>query len=176
MRAFATDQVILVDADDTPIGVEDKLRAHREGRLHRAFSVFVLNTAGDVMLQRRAFDKYHSGGLWSNTCCSHPRPGENTVAAAHRRLREEMGFDCPLRPLYRFTYRAELDGGMIEHECDHVLVGRFDGAPAPDPVEVADWRWASPAAIAYALETEPAAFTYWFRIAFDRLLESRLLV
>lgn len=176
MTRRAPDQVILVDTDDVPIGFEDKLRAHREGKLHRAFSVFVLNTAGELLLQRRAVDKYHSGGLWSNTCCSHPRPGENTVAAAHRRLREELGFDCPLRPLYRFIYRAELDGGMIEHECDYVLVGQYDGDPVPDPVEVSDWSWATPAAIALALETEPAHFTFWFRLAFGRFMESRLLV
>jgi len=163
------DQVILVDANDVQIGVAEKFHAHREGKLHRAFSIFIANDGGELLLQRRARDKYHSGGLWSNTCCSHPRPGEATLAAAHRRLREEMGFDCTLSPLYRFVYRAELDGGMIEHECDTVLIGRYDGKPAPDPVEVCDWRWIHPAALAQELAETPDRFTFWFRLAFAEL-------
>lgn len=175
MTSMPKDHVILVDADDVPVGFEDKLRAHREGRLHRAFSVFVMNAAGEMLLQRRAIDKYHSGGLWSNTCCSHPRPGESTLAAAHRRLQEEMGFDCPLRPVYRFVYRAVLDAGMIEHEIDSVLVGQFDGEPRPDPVEVAGFRWAAPASIARALDDHPERFTVWFRLAFPELMGSGAL-
>jgi isopentenyl-diphosphate Delta-isomerase len=170
------DQVILVDADDRAVGVAEKLRAHREGMLHRAFSVFVVNTHGEMLLQRRATDKYHSGGLWSNTCCSHPRPGEDTVAAARRRLREEMGFECALQPLYRFVYRAELDGGMIEHESDTVVVGVFDGVPAPDPVEVCDWRWVTRDTVARELAESPESFTVWFRIVFGELTEARMLV
>jgi isopentenyl-diphosphate Delta-isomerase len=159
------EHVVLVDADDRPIGSAEKLRAHREGLLHRAFSVFVMNRTGAMLLQRRAADKYHSGGLWSNTCCSHPRPGEPIAAAAGRRLREEMGFTCALRPVHRFVYRAELDGGMIEHECDTVLVGHYDGVPSPDPAEVGGWRWTHPDAIARELAAAPERFTAWFRIA-----------
>jgi isopentenyl-diphosphate Delta-isomerase len=173
MKIQPVDQVILVDVNDVQVGVEDKLRAHREGKLHRAFSVFVVNAHGEMLLQRRALDKYHSGGLWSNTCCSHPRPGETTAAAAHRRLREEMGFDCTLSPLYRFVYRAELDGGMIEHECDTVLIGVHNDDPAPDPVEVSDWRWISPVDLAQELAEHPDRFTFWFRLAFAELHEQR---
>jgi isopentenyl-diphosphate Delta-isomerase len=174
--AILSDQVILVDHDDVPLGFDEKLRVHRNGTLHRAFSVFIVNSAGEMLLQQRALDKYHSGGLWSNSCCSHPRPGESTLAAAHRRLREEMGIACALRPVYSFVYRAELDGGLIEHEYDHVLVGQYDGDPQPDPVEVAGWRWATPADIAQRLESNPDRFSAWFRLLFPELMGSGMLV
>jgi isopentenyl-diphosphate Delta-isomerase len=169
MITAGADQVILVDPDDVAVGYDDKLTAHREGKLHRAFSVFVVNSGGELLLQRRAESKYHSGGLWSNTCCSHPRPGERTRHAAQRRLVEEMGFACDVTPLYRFIYRAELDGGMIEHECDYVYLGRFNGRPDPDPREVAAWRWASPETITRELEDAPERFTFWFDLAFREL-------
>src|SRR2546423_9920022 len=132
---MAAEQLILVDSSDREIGVGEKLETHREGRLHRAFSIFIFDGAGRLLLQKRAPTKYHSGGLWSNTACGHPRPGEETVAAAHRRLREEMGFDCELRAAFGFLYRAELRERLIEHEYDHVFVGEFRGAPAPDVAE-----------------------------------------
>jgi isopentenyl-diphosphate Delta-isomerase len=163
------EHVILVNADDVPIGSREKQEAHVEGVLHRAFSVFVFDSGGRMLLQRRAATKYHSGGLWTNTCCSHPRPGESTAAAAQRRLQEEMGFACPLSTAFSFVYRADVGGGLIEHEYDHVFLGRYDGEPAPDPVEVDGWRWVSPAAIARELESDPGSFTFWFRIAFDEL-------
>ncbi|MGD8278940.1 MAG: isopentenyl-diphosphate Delta-isomerase [Gemmatimonadota bacterium] len=163
------EQVVLVTPDDLPIGVAGKASAHEGGMLHRAFSVFVVNGAGEWLLQRRASHKYHSGGLWSNTCCSHPRPGEAVEAAAHRRLREEMGFDCALDPVFSFVYRAPLDHGMIEHELDHVLIGVHDGDPVPDPREVGDWRRASPEEIRRALAERPKAFTQWFALAFERV-------
>jgi isopentenyl-diphosphate Delta-isomerase len=174
--AILSDQVILVDHDDVPLGFDEKLRVHRNGTLHRAFSVFIVNSAGEMLLQQRALDKYHSGGLWSNSCCSHPRPGESTLAAAHRRLREEMGIACALRPVYSFVYRAELDGGLIEHEYDHVLVGQYNGDPQPDPVEVAGWRWATPTDIAQRLESNPDRFSAWFRLLFPELMGSGMLV
>ena len=133
--------VIAVDPQDRATGLVDKVTAHRKGLLHRAFSIFVFDGAGRLLLQRRAAAKYHSGGLWSNTCCSHPRAGESLLDAAHRRLREEMGFDCPLQAVFGFVYRAELDGGMVEHEFDHVVIGRFREGPDPDVREVDDWKW-----------------------------------
>ena len=135
------EQVILVDADDDEIGISPKLRAHETGELHRAVSVFVFDADGRVLLQRRAAGKYHSAGLWSNTCCGHPRPGETARAAALRRLREEMGVECALEPRGSFSYRAILGNGLVEHEIDHLFVGTFQGSPAPDASEVAEWRW-----------------------------------
>jgi isopentenyl-diphosphate delta-isomerase len=166
------DHVILVDNRDAPIGTAEKLAAHRAGRLHRAFSVFVLSPRGEVLLQRRAQGKYHSGGLWSNTCCSHPRPGESTVEAARRRLREEMGFDCDLETACSFVYRAEVGGGLVEHEYDHIFLGHWDGTPTPDPAEVEEWRWVPADELRRELRTRPGRFTYWFRVAM-RELEDR---
>src|SRR5918997_6014944 len=127
------EEVILVDERDRVLGASGKLRAHREGALHRAFSVFVFDGEGRLLLQKRARGKYHSAGLWSNTACGHPRPGEATREAARRRLREEMGFDCGLREAFQFLYRAELGGALVEHEYDHVLIGAHEGDPSPDP-------------------------------------------
>lgn len=169
------DRVILVNATDTAIGTADKLEAHRAGRLHRAFSVFVFNHRGELLLQRRAAGKYHSGGLWSNSCCSHPRPGEATEAAARRRLVEEMGFSCPLETVSAMVYRADVGGGLIEHEYDHLLIGRWSGRPSPDPAEVEDWRWVAMDALRQEVALHPRRFTYWFRAAL-RELEDRGLV
>ena len=162
--------LIAVDAEDRETGVVDKMAAHRQGILHRAFSVFVFDAADRLLLQRRAIGKYHSGGLWSNTCCSHPRAGESLPDAAHRRLREEMGFDCPLQAVFGFVYRAALDRGLVEHEFDHVVVGRFQGAPAPDAREVEEWKWERVPAIQSQLAEDPRAFTAWFELALDGLL------
>jgi isopentenyl-diphosphate delta-isomerase len=167
--AVAEDNVVLVDAHDAPTGEAPKLEAHRQGLLHRAFSVFLYDSAGRMLLQQRAHAKYHSGGLWTNTCCSHPRPGEATPAAAARRLREEMGVDCRFAPAFEFVYHASFDNGLVEHEYDHVFVGRFDGEPRPDPAEVADWRWAGIEELRAELEAEPERFSAWFRIAFEKL-------
>ena len=160
----SAEQVVLVDEADAETGTLEKLQAHVEGRLHRALSVFVFNADGDVLLQRRAASKYHSGGQWTNTCCSHPRPGEPVAAAARRRLREEMGFECDLAPAFAFTYRAEVGGGLVEHELDHVFVGRWEGAPAPDPDEVDGWRWASLDDLARDAAAHPDAYTPWLRM------------
>lgn len=154
-----------MDERDRAVGTAEKLSAHAEGRLHRAFSIFVFDGAGRLLLQRRARAKYHSGGLWSNTCCGHPRPEETTEAAAHRRLREEMNFDCELSEAFGFVYRAELDGTLVEHEYDHVFVGRYDGDPEPDPSEVEDWRRLSTDELRGELRTRPGEFTYWLRAA-----------
>ena len=165
-----SEQVILVDATDTVVGVREKLRAHEEGVLHRAFSVFVFDDDGALLLQRRARTKYHSPGLWTNTCCSHPRPGESLELGTRRRLREEMGFDCELRWRFHFTYRAELPNGLVEHELDHVFSGTWTGVPRPDPREVDDWRWYSRAELAAAIRARPHEFTAWFPIAWERLV------
>lgn len=163
------DRVILVDEADAAVGTAEKLAAHRTGRLHRAFSVLVLNARGELLLQRRSRLKYHSGGLWSNTCCSHPRPGEDTIRGAHRRLREEMGFDCALAAACSFVYRADVGNGLVEHEYDHLLLGRWDGRPAPDPAEVEAWRWAAPDRVRREVASRPERFTYWFRLALREL-------
>ena len=163
------ERVILVDEFDREIGTEEKQRAHRGGRQHRAFSVFVFDREGTLLLQRRALTKYHSGGLWSNTCCGHPRPGEPVPEAARRRLREEMGFDCELSAAFEFTYRAEFENGLSENEYDHVLLGCFDGTPVPDPEEVDDWRWTSLGDLEADLAADPGAYTMWLKLACEGL-------
>lgn len=157
------EEVILVDFADLQIGTMEKLQAHKEGRLHRAFSIFLFNERGEMLLQQRAFEKYHSGGLWSNTCCSHPRPNEEILDAAHRRLKEEMGIDCPLKKTFSFTYRAELDHGLIEYELDHVFIGKYDGPIFPNEEEVFAARWALPWTLLDEIAVEPEKFTYWFK-------------
>ena len=169
----AEERVVLVDEDDREVGTMPKLAAHQGGGvLHRAFSVFVLNAAGEVMLQRRAASKYHCGGRWTNTCCGHPRPGEDVAAAARRRLREEMGFDCALEPAGTFTYRADVGGGLVEHEVDHVFTGRHDADPAPDPAEADAWRWQRPEDALAEAEAHPERFTPWFPLALRAWLQA----
>lgn len=161
--------VILVNELDEPIGTMEKLEAHQKGLLHRAFSVFITNAKGELLLQQRALNKYHSGGLWTNTCCSHPLPDEDVIAASHRRLVEEMGFDCELTEVFSFTYRAEFDNGLTEYEFDHVLIGQYDGEIQPDNAEVMNHKFASPDEIRFLLLTAPETFTHWFHIAFPKI-------
>lgn len=156
--------LVLVDEQDTGTGTMEKLEAHQKGLLHRAFSVLVRNRAGEWLIHRRAEGKYHSEGLWTNTCCSHPMPGEDTLDAAHRRLLEEMGFDCPLEHRFHFIYRKDLGNDLTEHELDHVFTGEFNGTPQPDPEEVSEYRWISPGKLRAEIEADPESFTYWFRI------------
>ena len=169
----AVETVVLVDECDREVGLAPKLAAHLDGALHRAFSVFVLNGRGEVLLQRRSLGKYHSGGLWTNTCCGHPRPGEPVAAAARRRLHEEMGFDCALDPAGAFVYRAELGGGLVEHEYDHVFLGHHDADPISDPAEVCEWRWQSPESALEEAERHPERFTAWFSLALRELVSMR---
>jgi isopentenyl-diphosphate delta-isomerase len=163
--------LILVDENDTEIGSEEKMAAHQNGgKLHRAFSVFVYNDAGQMLLQRRADGKYHFGGLWTNTCCGHPLQGEQVADAARRRTNEELGIDVPLRRAGTFVYRAEdPQSGLVEHEFDHMFVGESNGPLNVDPQEVAETRWVDPGEVREWLDREPAAFTPWFPIALENL-------
>jgi isopentenyl-diphosphate delta-isomerase len=165
------EHVVLVTPDDREIGTEEKLAAHRKALLHRAFSVFVFDRRGRLLLQRRAAGKYHSAGLWSNTCCGHPRPGEPTGRAAMRRLKEEMGFQCPLEQAFSFVYRAQLTNDLTEHELDHVFIGQFDGVPRPDPAEVQEWRATPVADLLDDLERNPGQYSVWLPRALDGIRE-----
>lgn len=145
------------------------MAAHEAGVLHRAFSVFVFNSNGQLLLQQRAFEKYHSGGTWTNTCCSHPRPGEKTADAAHRRLMEEMGMKCDIREYFHFIYRHEFSNGLIEHEYDHVFIGYSDQIPIPDNAEVADFRYTDTEDLKGDIVNDPDSFSPWLRICLDRV-------
>ena len=162
------EEVVLVDEHDRALGVEEKLRAHRDGgMLHRAFSIFIRDPAGRMLLQLRSRRKYHFGGLWTNACCGHPRPGEATDRAAHRRLREELGFDVPLSEVSAFVYRAEDPGSnLTEHEYDHIFLGEFAGTPLPDPGEVDEYKWMEPSEIVRDLGRHPERYSPWFPRAF----------
>ena len=168
------EQVVLVDREDREIGIEEKLRVHVVGALHRAVSVFLFDMSGRLLLQRRADGKYHSAGKWSNTCCSHPRPGESPIAAAHRRLVEEMGIACDLSPAFSFIYRAELDGGLVEHELDHVFVGTFAGTPVPDEREVGGWGWMAMPALIADCQANPSQYSAWLPRALEELVRRRM--
>lgn len=160
--------VVLVDLEDREVGTAPKLRAHRDALLHRAFSVIVLDDAGRMLLQRRADGKYHSPGLWSNSCCGHPRPGEDLAAAAGRRLAEEMGFGCDLAPLGRLHYAVAFDNGLSENELVTIFVGRHGGSVPFNTDEVSAVRWVDPRDLLVELDHAPAAFTYWFRLYLTR--------
>ena len=172
---MAMEQVILVDEADREIGSMEKVAAHKNGGTrHRAFSVFVFDEQGRWLLQQRAAGKYHFAGLWTNACCSHPRPGETTEAAAHRRLVEELGFDCPLTEHFSFEYQAvSPTGDLAEHEIDHVFTGMYAGEMKPNPDEVGAVRWVAPDELAVELQQYPERFTPWFKIASERVRELR---
>jgi isopentenyl-diphosphate Delta-isomerase len=163
--------IALVDENDTVYGYRDKSDVHMKGLLHRAFSIFIFNDENKILLQRRAMEKYHSAGLWTNTCCSHQVLGEDFQTTIHRRLVEEMGFDCDLKKSFSFQYYVELNNGMIENEMDHVYIGRFNGIPKPSAHEVSDWKWASVSEIEKQLNTNRQEFTYWFEPAFRKILQ-----
>ena len=165
------EKVILVNHSDDAIGTMEKMKAHEQPVLHRAFSVFIFNSKGEMLLQRRAGEKYHSGGLWTNACCSHPRPGEATAVAAARRLAEEMGFSTPLEKVFDFVYEASFENGLHEHEFDHVFIGEYEGLIEPDPVEVSEFRYVKMDDLAASLESNPEEYTAWFAIAFPRIAQ-----
>ena len=162
------ENVILVDKNDTQIGLMSKLDAHKKGILHRAFSVFVLNNNNEIMLQKRAYNKYHSGGLWTNTCCSHQREGENSIEAGKRRLLEEMGFETELKIITSFIYKVEFENGLTEHELDYLLIGKYLKSPVINKQEVADWKWMKVELIADDIKLNPNYYTSWFKIIFDK--------
>jgi len=162
-------QVILVNENDVQTGVMGKKEAHEKGVLHRAFSIFIFDSKGKMLLQQRAASKYHGGHLWTNACCSHPLPGEETEAAAQRRLVEELGFTTPLNEIFSFTYRAEVENGLIEHEYDHVFVGQFEGEINANPGEVANVSYEEMDRLIWAIENQPQKFTSWFKIAFPKI-------
>ena len=165
------EQVVLVNEHDEELGLMEKMEAHEKALLHRAFSVFVFNKSGELLLQQRALDKYHSGGLWTNTCCSHPRPNEPVSDAASRRLQEEMGFVTPLNKVFDFIYQASFDNGLTEHEFDHVFVGYYDGKFQPDPLEVNEAVYRSMESIQQSLESKDGLFTAWFEIIFPKMMD-----
>lgn len=156
-------EVILVNKNNRKIGHMEKIKAHMEGRLHRAFSIFIFNSKKELLLQKRAQSKYHSGNLWSNTVCSHPKPGERYISSAHRRLKEEMGFDCKLQKIKCFIYRAELNDCLIENEYDCIFKGVYDGQPKPNPREVSGFKWVSIDNLKIDLKSNPHKYTFWFK-------------
>jgi isopentenyl-diphosphate Delta-isomerase len=165
-------EVILVNEEDQPVGTMEKMMVHHQGLLHRAFSVFIFDRQGNMLLQKRAAGKYHGAGLWTNACCSHPYPGESTEAAAERRLYEELGFNSPLKKAFEFVYKANVENDLIEHEYDHVYIGTYEGEINPDEAEVSEYRFVDLLQIERELEEQPANFTTWFKIAFPRVVNS----
>ena len=165
------EQVILVNDHDEWVGAAEKMKAHKDGLLHRAFSVFIMNSDNEVLLHQRASDKYHSGGLWTNACCSHPRVGESTLAAAHRRLQEEMGFDCDVEQIFTYMYQAEVGNGLTEHEYDHIYFGYYDGHVNANKNEVQDHIYISITEVTCWLEKRPEQFTKWFRMIWPEFLK-----
>ncbi|MBW7981114.1 isopentenyl-diphosphate Delta-isomerase [Enterobacillus tribolii] len=163
--------VILVDENDRPTGTMEKLEAHRQGRRHRAISCYVFNSRGWLLLQLRAVQKYHAGGLWSNTCCGHPFPGEETHLAATRRLHEEMGMHCQLHKAFEFSYRVELDNGMVENEFGHIFLGTSDLTPQLNPAEAEAYAYVEPETLRRQMAEEPARFTPWFLLCYPHVLD-----
>lgn len=170
------EKIILVDENDKETGIEEKIKAHQDGgKLHRAISILIFSPEGKILLQRRAGTKYHCPGLWSNTCCSHPRPGERTIDAAHRRLKEEMGFDCRLKKVFDFIYKVDFDNNLSEWEFDHFFTGQFKGEPDPNSEEVGEWKWINWQNLEKDVEKNPQNYTYWFRYVlknFEKVLKS----
>lgn len=167
IKTMTEEKVILVNEQDEPIGLMNKLEAHEKAVLHRAFSVFVLNSKNEIMLQQRAHHKYHSPLLWTNTCCSHQRDGETNIQAGTRRLYEEMGFKTELKELFHFIYKAPFDNGLTEHELDHVMIGYYDEEPQINPEEVESWKWMCIEAVRQDMIQNPDIYTVWFKIIFD---------
>jgi isopentenyl-diphosphate delta-isomerase type 1 len=163
-------EIILVDKNDEIMGKGEKLWVHQRGKLHRAFSIFIFNSAGEMMLQQRAKSKYHSGGLWTNACCSHPRMGRKLENEIKKRLQEEMGIKCRLKEVFSFIYKAKV-GDLIEHEFDHVFIGRFDGEPKINKEEAEDWKWISPEELKEDVKNNPKKYTAWFKRVFKKVLE-----
>jgi len=161
------EHVVLVDQNDKAIGTMEKMEAHRKGILHRAFSILLFNSKGEILLQKRSAEKYHSGRLWTNTCCSHPLPDEPLEQATRRKLKQEMGIDLRTEFAFKFTYKANLDKELIEHECDHVFIGIFDGTPHINKEEVEDWKFCDMNSLRVDINKNPQAYTSWFKLIVD---------
>lgn len=172
-KVMEKDYLIIVDKKDKQIGTMEKLEAHKQGLLHRAFSIYLFNSKNELLLQRRAIDKYHSGGLWTNACCSHPKPGEDTDAAAHRRLSEEMNIRCELNKAFSFIYKKEVDNYLIEHELDHIYIGEIDFDPIPNEEEVMDWKFIELATLKKDIKQSPEKYTEWFKISLEKIIRFR---
>ncbi len=168
---MSIEKVVLVNENDEVVGAMEKIEAHEKALLHRAFSVFIINKNNELMLQRRALGKYHSPGLWTNTCCSHPRVNESYESGAHRRMVEEMGFDCELKDIFSFIYKAPFDNGLTEHELDHVFVGYCDTEPVINPDEVDSWKWIALDELKKDIKNTPDNYTIWFKIIFEKFSE-----
>ncbi|MBT7624260.1 MAG: isopentenyl-diphosphate Delta-isomerase [Flavobacteriaceae bacterium] len=166
------EKVILVDKNDNQLGLMEKIEAHEKAILHRAFSIFILNENNELLLQKRGINKYHSPGLWTNTCCSHPRNGEDVIDAGIRRLKEEMGFVTKLSSLLSFIYKAEFDNGLTEHEFDHVLIGKYSSNPIINELEVCDWKWIDLDVLSQDILDNPEIYTVWFKIIFEKFYKN----
>ncbi len=164
--------VILVDENDTQIGVEEKIKTHQQAKLHRGFSVFIFNSKNMLLLQKRAMNKYHSPGLWTNTCCSHPRPNENLKQEAELRLKKEMGINCDLKKMFTFIYKEKFDNGLTEHEFDHVFFGRCENDPEPDPNEASDWKWVSLDDLKQDVNENPDKYSAWLKTCLNQVIEN----
>lgn len=171
MDSKIEEQVVLVNEQDEELGTMPKMEAHEKAVLHRAFSVFIMNSKGETMLQKRASHKYHSPELWTNTCCSHQRKGETSIEAGKRRLQEEMGFSAELKELFWFIYKAPFDNGLTEHELDHVMIGTYEGEPHINEDEVSEWKWMLPERIKADIEKNPDNYTVWFKIIFEKFYD-----
>lgn len=167
-----TEYVVLVDELDNKVGLMEKMEAHINPTLHRAFSIFIFNSKNEMLLQQRALSKYHTPGLWTNTCCSHPRDGESLHDATKRRLQEEMGMQCELKEAFSFIYKADVMQGLVEHEFDHVFIGTSDDLPIINKDEVESFRYDTVENIKADIERNPQNYTAWFKIAFDKLIET----
>lgn len=170
------EEVILVNEKDEPIGLMEKILAHQEGRLHRAFSVLIFNEKNELLIHQRAKDKYHCGGLWTNACCSHPREHETTLDAALRRIDEEMGFSCSLFHVDEFIYKAEFDNGLTEYEYDHIFIGYYNDNPVPNPLEVHDWKYVNITMLEKDMALHPHNYTPWFKDIIQNRLENILKI
>lgn len=166
------EKVVLVNEKDEQIGLMEKIEAHEKALLHRAFSVFIFNEKNELMIQQRALSKYHTPGLWTNTCCSHQREGESNIEAGKRRLQEEMGFSTNLKEVMSFIYKAPFSNGLTEHEYDYIMIGNYEDDPNPNPDEVANWKWMSLEAIKSDIAMKPEDYTEWFKIIFDKYYSS----
>ena len=163
------EQVILVDEYDNELSTEEKQKAHVDARLHRAFSIYIFNSKGQLLVHQRAKTKYHCAGLWANTCCSHPRPDENLFKAAHRRLKQEMGLSAGLKKVMSFIYKIRFDNGLTEHEYLHVLIGKTDQDPKPNPEEVEDWKWVNLEDLKKDIKENPDKYAYWFKVTLNKI-------